>query len=384
MAVACANGPASQQYRRFANDTAAVRCGDGRTVGAEDLTFHARFAPQRARACIVAPTVAFALSRGMTIDAVEATTGASREALADPEARLDDDVTPRLWRALSQAYPDEALTIAMARAAPLSLLGGLAHGAQFAATLEDALRFLAENSVYVADRIQVALMREGDETAMSAWHPHDALDDGRTTEVGAGVVSRVVAEVLEAGAALKRVEFSHGAHGDPGDYEVLFRAPVAFSCARTALVFNTDALTTPIPHHNLELFSFISRHYSRALEQMRRAHFPPDLQALGAAIVENAEQGVFSAQAAAAGANVSLRSAQRLALKHGVTLHGMIDQVRAATAIDLVAHLDIGASEAAGLLGYADDRAFRRAFKRWTGETLSAFRRKPKTRSSTR
>ncbi|MEO1460037.1 MAG: helix-turn-helix domain-containing protein, partial [Pseudomonadota bacterium] len=74
-------------------------------------------------------------------------------------------------------------------------------------------------------------------------------------------------------------------------------------------------------------------------------------------------------------AGLSLRTAQRLAAQQNTNLQAMIDAARAANAKAFLADPAISIETMAALLGYSDDRAFRRAFKRWTGATPSAYRR---------
>ena len=72
---------------------------------------------------------------------------------------------------------------------------------------------------------------------------------------------------------------------------------------------------------------------------------------------------------------MSVRTAQRVTAEHGTTVQGLIDKGREQRAIELLrdSRNDIGSI--AFLLGYSDERAFRRAFQRWVGQTPSGYRR---------
>ncbi|MEL6965237.1 MAG: helix-turn-helix transcriptional regulator, partial [Pseudomonadota bacterium] len=59
---------------------------------------------------------------------------------------------------------------------------------------------------------------------------------------------------------------------------------------------------------------------------------------------------------------------------HGTSLQTLIDDIRVAHAKEFLSDPAIRIETVALLVGYSDDRAFRRAFKRWTGQTPSTYR----------
>ncbi|MEM9409672.1 MAG: helix-turn-helix transcriptional regulator, partial [Planctomycetota bacterium] len=102
--------------------------------------------------------------------------------------------------------------------------------------------------------------------------------------------------------------------------------------------------------------------------------WPNNLQKLRAAIVENALKSDYDSYSAARRANLSLRSAQRLAAKEGYSLQGLIDEVRMENAKSLLRNPELKVSSIAFMLNYSDDRSFRRSFKRLVGQSPSEFR----------
>ena len=74
---------------------------------------------------------------------------------------------------------------------------------------------------------------------------------------------------------------------------------------------------------------------------------------------------------------VSLRGLQRLASEHGASVRALIEAAREAAARQLLGDAKRSIDEVAEMVGYADRRAFVRAFKRWTGQTPAASRRSP-------
>ncbi|MEM9224341.1 MAG: AraC family transcriptional regulator ligand-binding domain-containing protein [Pseudomonadota bacterium] len=323
-------------------------------------------------------TVSFALSRGLTFEALEGATGLARSDLISPDKRLPDDAVPRLWRLISStAHPNEVPSLAMARSAPFSYLGGLVEGAQFAATAGEALCFFVENQTFVAERLalEIHFSPHEDHFAFSASHPADTLDGGRTAEVGTGFSLRALSMILGTDVVPRRVEYGHAPGGPPEVYERYFRAPAAFDQPRTQVIFHRALLDAPVQHANLELFRHLQHHFRLVREGLEDTKTPAALRELRRTIVENANGGDYRAGAAAARLGLSVRSAQRLATAHGRTLSAMIEEVRQSNAKRFLADPSISLASVALLVGYSDDRAFRRAFKAWTGQTPSGYRR---------
>ena len=73
---------------------------------------------------------------------------------------------------------------------------------------------------------------------------------------------------------------------------------------------------------------------------------------------------------------VSCRSLQRILAGHGLTLRRLLDQVRFERACELLEDDSARLVDIALDLGYSDQAHFTRAFRRWTGETPGAYRRR--------
>ena len=342
----------------------------------ENRTIHAKPWGRGHHVSIIATTVAFALSRGMTMAEIERATGLDGEALGDPNARLPDDLAHHLWNALAVAVGyDRALTLEAARSAPFSALGGLAHGVQYAATFRDAIDFLIRNRGLLADRLDIELTETQDEAWLMARHPNDVIDEGRVSEVGAALCARLVREVIGVLTPPLRVELAFPPFGPDAAYRAFFRCPVRFEGSGLALVYPRAALSRPVRGADPTLFGFVERYFEMELGRIARSREPPALSRLRKAIAEAASAGDYRAAGVAAHARMSLRSAQRLASDHGLTLQGMIKEARRSNAEAFLADRSISTATVATLLGFSDERAFRRAFKTWTGETPSAYRK---------
>jgi AraC-like DNA-binding protein len=75
--------------------------------------------------------------------------------------------------------------------------------------------------------------------------------------------------------------------------------------------------------------------------------------------------------------HMSVRSLQRKLAATGTTFRDVSETVRAQFATAYLSEPEVGIAEIAFLLGFSDQSAFNRAFRRWTGEAPGRWRRLP-------
>ena len=72
---------------------------------------------------------------------------------------------------------------------------------------------------------------------------------------------------------------------------------------------------------------------------------------------------------------MSPRTLQRRLRDEGLVFNDVLDAMRFRAARTYLARPDVAGSEVAYLLGFAEQSSFNRAFKRWSGQTPTAYRR---------
>lgn len=86
------------------------------------------------------------------------------------------------------------------------------------------------------------------------------------------------------------------------------------------------------------------------------------------------EGGYPGVDAIAARLHVSGRSLKRKLQAEGTSYRSLLEDVRQRDALELLRHTSLGLQDVAARLGYINPANFTRAFRRWTGETPSAYR----------
>ncbi|MEM8613818.1 MAG: AraC family transcriptional regulator ligand-binding domain-containing protein [Cyanobacteria bacterium P01_H01_bin.105] len=324
----------------------------------------------------VASVFNYALHRGIGEQQLSAETGLVRTDLVNPETRLPGELLPILWNILGNAYSGQAVGLQMASVAPLPLpgFGPIPQAMKYAENLRSALKIFIHYRFVLSDQLWLNLVESDGEAFLQMYHPLDVLDAGRAAESVIALIRRSVQQAIDIEDPLVRVEFAHRPHSMHRIYETFFGVPVCFQQTCNALVFRRKALDIPTKQRDVHLFRYVQGNLDLLRDRWGLSDNTSPLTAIHRTIAQKAEFYEYSAEGIARHMNMSLRSLQRLVSDHGLTMRQLLENTRREKARQLLGHPALNIEAIAAQLGYSDVRAFRRAFKRWTGETPAQFR----------
>jgi AraC-like DNA-binding protein len=168
------------------------------------------------------------------------------------------------------------------------------------------------------------------------------------------------------------VWFRHAPRFDIADYEQFFGCPVHFNAPHNGLQLSRSALDTPLPSGNSQKQSYFQSVAERY-----------ECQALATGSVTERVQLLFMQRMAFGEPSVddiasllamSRRSLQRKLLDENSNWRDATDAARLRVAHRELLNPARPLHEVALLTGYAETRAFLRAFRRWTGLTPTQYR----------
>lgn len=177
-----------------------------------------------------------------------------------------------------------------------------------------------------------------------------------------------------------RVEFAFPLQGPQEVYDRFFCCPVRFGAPRNLMAVSAHWADTRLPGYD-RLTSGLLRQQLRAL--FERPPGRDDLVESLASRIRSGIEGRPRQRDLAREVNVSERTLRRLLGERDVGFRQLRDDALYERARDLLSHSPMTVSQVAQALGYSDARAFRRAFKRWSGRLPTEFRRHETPRSMT-
>ena len=248
---------------------------------------------------------------------------------------------------------------------PFGLL--LAQAESFAEVLK-----LTQQYVHLhAQGIALHLHSEGDRLHVEyRLQLHDAVDLRQLRELGLGVMQRTMTGLFGAGWQPRELLVGHAAVGEPADYARVFPCPVRFEQRSSGFVTDSSIFDLrPLEQrHQLKSHLIEQYHHNR--------HLPTDL----AEQIRYVLQSILSTGEARLDVVARLlgqhpRSLQIALQRDGHSFRGLLDQVRYAEARHQLRLSTQSITDLALHLGYADETAFSRAFKRWSGMAPQLWRK---------
>jgi len=158
-----------------------------------------------------------------------------------------------------------------------------------------------------------------------------------------------------------------------GEYERVFACPLTFGAAINQVTFPSRILEAPIRSSDKRLFDIIERNLRLLQEQSRLESSLA--QRVEATIAQHLAAGPPCLEHIAQALMLSPRALQRELAAHSLRFNELLDKARYDLATRLLATSDHSLAEITWLLGYSEESAFIRAFRRWMGCTPSEYRR---------
>lgn len=161
------------------------------------------------------------------------------------------------------------------------------------------------------------------------------------------------------------IHLNHCASTNMAEYQRVFRCPVRLGAPHNAIVFPRDWLDTPALAANGALCSV----FSLQADRLRAAHARNESVSarVHRLLVEHLASGDIGVPRIARRLRMSPATLRRRLAEEATTFTELVENLRLELALEYVTDRGIPISEVAALLGFANQSAFGKAFKRWLG-----------------
>ncbi len=289
-------------------------------------------------------------------------TGATEAALSDPTGVLPAAVFPALWQEAIRQARREELPTEVGLAIPFGAFGALDYLAGSSPTVEAAFHSLRGHFRQVA---QLSLEIGGDAGAADVrivnaeTFPGQQVSDEMTVAI---LVGRFRGDAATFRAS--SVRLTRPAPSRPTRHEALLGCPVTFGCSVAGLEIPAASWKAPMRRADPALQETL-----RLLAS--RLDLGPDGGDLETAIRARLRtllpDGKADAASVARTLGLSERTMSRRLRETGKTWRSVLDGFREAEAERLLSSGRAGLSDVAFRLGFSDQTAWNRAFRRWKG-----------------
>ena len=298
--------------------------------------------------------------------------GIDPDLLNKPGARIPYTLVNGLWAKATEIIDDPCFGLMAHKYWHPSYFHALGYAWLASHTLRDALNRFVRYLRIVSEKIFLKL--EEDPDGLTLVLSYELLGMRVPAQIDMGMAMSIHICRLNFGEDLKpvAVNFMHPEPPCAKKYFELFKTAVRFSADRDSMTYS---------------FADVDRYLMGANPQLARLNDQVMIEYLGklnkddiidrvtAAIIDMLPSGGIADEKVAETLNMSVRSLQRRLKEVGSTFRTLLEAVRKDLASTYVRDPDIELVEVAFLLGFSDQSAFSRAFKRWAGKSPSEARK---------
>jgi AraC-like DNA-binding protein len=308
-----------------------------------------------------------ALSR----EALVTEAGLEPEELESPDGQIPQERHLALWRLICVRSQDPCFGLHHGEWVTPGRIGVAGYAASSSPTLGAALASVDRYSRVVTEFLESSYRRQQAGPGMVMTLPSCRVSDDLAD---AAVASDVSLARCLTGRHIRPREVWLQRRRPPQlkEYERIFDCPIRFEHRHNAVVFEPGALDLPLPSADPLLLVYIDRAFRTNLA-FRPAHRALYVE-LESAVLEQLAQGDVRIEQVAPRLGMSVRTLQRRLKDRGLEYQGLLDTIRQRLATELLGNRLISIKEICHRLGFSEPSAFRRAFKRWTGQSPSAYR----------
>lgn len=315
--------------------------------------------------------VAACRSLGVDTASLLARAGVSPAALDDPDARLPAANADAIWREAFAATGDARLSLHAAEATPFGAFPALDYLVAASATVGEGLERAARYFPLVDPRGRLDVERSRGAVAVVFRGAGVGALPAPAQEYTLAVIHARIGHVAAAPVSLVEVRFAFPRPSAAGEHARVFGLTPRFAAKDAALVLSREAWDTPTRNPDAALSIALDEHTRRRAAAIAEGDVVGRVRA---AIMQDLPGREPSLAAAARRLAWSRRSLQRRLEAHGTTFADLVAAVRREHAEALLADRGVSIAEVSWLVGFSEQSAFTRAFRRWTGRSPSAFR----------
>lgn len=288
-----------------------------------------------------------------------------------PGARFPDSQLPVILDQLAKISQNPLIALTLGEATQPQVLGSVGFMMSTAATLEIAYQVLIDYLPLLHEGALIQIDRSDDSITLSFElnEPHPQVIDYFMSCLvnwprqltGQQIPARVI-----------RLNATEPERVQP--YQQHFAAEIEFSAPRNQLEFSSEYLNQPCVEANPEMHQ-LHRDFADTL--MTRIGLQNALTAQTRNMIRQHltdHRGLIRREEVAETLGMSLRTFQRKLGEQGASFQGIYDQTRKELCLQLIQRGQHSFGEISYQLGFSNQSAFQKAFKRWTQTTPSHYR----------
>ncbi len=239
---------------------------------------------------------------------------------------------------------------------------------------KDILLRLMRFLVLITNKGEFELLIKGSNTHFILNRPVHRKGQAISNEVTFIMIVNMIRTVTDNTINPIKVDFKHSSSCSLDHYTNFFNAEVSFNQNINAIYFNSSDLETPSIKADKSIHHFILERLEEEKKGIEKQSnlVVTDIENL---IRDALPSGIPSITDIGKHLGMSRRTLSRRLSNYNLSFRELIKQTQESIAKDLLQNQDLSIGEIAFQSGFSEQTAFNRAFKRWTGQSPSDFRK---------
>lgn len=330
----------------------------------------------RAGSDIIRYRILIAGQEGADVAAILAAAGAPPGFMEGDIQYVSLDFERRVWRAILAALNREDIGLVCGARFPTQAINILGYVMANAPTIRVAFEKCCRFQRLIGDSLGMEMTRGTDTTWIRVTMKEPWYDELRyTIDLMMAAWQSWASANAPAPVLPRRVEFRYQRPENFAQYVDHFApSPVVFDAPESAQEFDNAALDQPVIGANREMFALFDAKVAAAHRGLTQKE--PLIEKVRARLLTRMKADPPQIDLIASDLAMSVRKLQQGLAGEGSTFSEVLATTRCDLAKSYLSdrNVKVGNDEIAYLLGYSEVSVFSRSFKKWTGQTPSAFR----------
>jgi AraC-like DNA-binding protein len=297
--------------------------------------------------------------------------GINPASVTDPNERIPDDRVEDFYDKIAELIPDPSFGLRSEQFWHPTQMGALGYAWMTSSTLRTAFERLVRFINIISDSFKVELK----ETSLSLSLVIDSSSETALPAFRIDASMAILLAMVQSNAGKefhpKLLKIAHPEPEDDGAFYYLFRCPIDFSAKTNIFTISTADADAPRSCSNVQLALLNDQLLIKYLADLEKENI---VERTKASIIDNLHSGNISDTIVAQSLQMSERTLQRRLRESGTTFKSILNEVRGDLAYSYIRDNKLTLTEISFMLGFSEMSTFSHAFKRWTGQSPSAFR----------
>ncbi len=292
--------------------------------------------------------------------------------LTDPSARLPADATDAVVRDVASHTSDPAFGLQASQCWHPTHLGALGHAWLASSSLKRGLERLQRYWQLIGQRTSIAVCEQPEGVAVVLSNPrNDPVVAAATTDIDFSVLVAMCRMNAGDGFDPVQVNLIRPEPAVRAPWDAFYRCPVRFGAHERSVVLPRGAVEAPLSTSNRPLVGMLDKLLAEDLARLDRSDVVARCKAL---LNRRLASGEVTATRVARDLAMSRRTLHRKLADAGTTWQQLVDDTRRDLALRLIEDPRRPIGEITFELGFSQQSAFARAFRRWSGSSPTGYR----------